>query len=193
LISTYTIKEKAMSDLKPPLAGYSLWLEADEENQADLQALADDLAHSFETRGFLAHATLLGLLDKSSADLDSIRAACAEIASIYNAVEGELIGAAVREAHFQCVFMPMVPTRELLAMNHRARHSLGHEMDPPFMPHWSAVYGDLDQVAKSGIVSAIQQRVAFPRRIQLQTLAVADVDGYPDEWEIIERYPLGGG
>lgn len=179
-----------MADLKPPLTGYALWLEAREPEQQFLQSLVDDLAREYNTRPFGAHATLLGLLDKGEADLDTIGKACEEIASEYRGVVTEIVGVGIRNMHFQSVFLLVAPSKDLVAMNHRARALLGHEDDPPFMPHWSAVYGDPDRRMQEFIARELINRVTLPRVVTVSNIALVDVQGYPDEWKVVKQYPF---
>lgn len=182
-----------MADLKPPLTGYSLWLEAREPEQRFLQLLVYDLAREYSTRPFGAHATLLGLLDKREADLDTIGQACEKITSEFRGVVTEIIGVGTRDMYFQSVFLLVAPSEDLVVMSRRARTLLGHESDPPFMPHWSALYGDLDRRAKALIARELVTKLELPRVVAINNVALVDVRGYPDEWKIIQRYPFTGG
>ncbi|TSC72886.1 MAG: hypothetical protein G01um101438_285 [Parcubacteria group bacterium Gr01-1014_38] len=179
-----------MADLKPPLKGYSLFLEAEGSEQKFLQELVDDLARKNRTFTFPAHVTLLGLLDKTPADLDHVKQAGREIAAGYRGVVTEIVGMGIRRMYFQSVFLPVSPSSELMTMSQQARVLLGHEADPPFMPHWSAVYGDIDERQKRAIVRDLMGVVPFPKVVAIKNIALADVSGYPDEWKILERYPL---
>lgn len=60
------------------------------------------------------------------------------------------------------------------------------------MPHWSAVYGDFKGRQQKDIVYYLWACVSFPKVVTIKNLALADVCGYPDEWKILARYPLGG-
>lgn len=169
-----------------------MWLEAGEPGQQFLQSLVGDLAREYNTRPFGAHATLLGLLDKSEADLDTIGKACEEIVSEYHGVITEIIGVGIRNMHFQSVLLLVAPSKDLVAMNHRARTFLGHDDDPPFMPHWSAVYGDLNQQTKESIARELVTKITLPRVVTVRYIALVDVRGYPDEWQVVQRYPFAG-
>lgn len=179
-----------MADLKPPLTGYSLWFEAAETEQEFWQELIDDLAHEGNTRSFRAHGTLIGLLDKGPADVDQISRACREIAGSYRSVATEIIGVGMRDMYFQSVFLLALPTADLVAMNQQARKLLGHEHDPPFMPHWSALYGDFEWSVRKTATQRLLSRLVLPRTIPIAAITLVDVQGYPDEWKVIERYPF---
>jgi len=179
-----------MSDLKPPLQGYSIWFEAKEDDQQFLQSLMDDLAREYGTRAFTAHATLIGLLEKKPSDLSVIKQACLELAGSYRDITTEIIGIGMRNAHLQSVFLPVAPNDDLVAINQEIGALLGHEADPPYMPHWSAVYGDLDTSAKHAIVQKLLKRITFPKTVAITAITLVDVSGYPNEWKIVERYLL---
>lgn len=179
-----------MPDIKPPLQGYALWLVAEEKEQQSLQQLVDQLANSYKTHGFSAHATLLGLLDKTWAEVDEIKKISKDIANSFSGIAAEIVGVGMRQIYFQSVFLPVVPATELVAMNLLARKLLAYKNDPPFMPHWSMVYGDLDEATKKAIVNEIINQRQFPHVVPIRQLALVDVHGYPNEWKVIEQYPL---
>lgn len=179
-----------MADLKPPLTGYSLWFETSGRYQERLQKLVDELASRFATCHFAAHATLLGLLEMGPGNLEDIKTHCQILVSGATGLTTEVIGVGARNMHFQAVFMPAVPNAKLLELNKRARGLFGHENDAPFMPHWSALYGDLEQDAKQIASDLIWEQIAFPFVVPITDITLVDVTGYPDEWKVIERYPL---
>jgi len=181
-----------MPNSKPPLKGYALWFEAVQQDQEFLQELIDVIANDYETRDFGAHATLLGLADKTEADLSSMRDVCKRLAGVYNRIEVELVGVGVRNMHFQSVFLMMVPSLELFDLNGQARCAFGHGSDPPYMQHWSAMYGDVDRQEKNYAVKYLICEMEFPRLITVNNIALVDVEGYPNEWNVIERFPLCG-
>ncbi|MEX1997539.1 MAG: 2'-5' RNA ligase family protein [Candidatus Andersenbacteria bacterium] len=179
-----------MADLKPPLKGYSLWLEAKKSDQQFLQSLVDSLAQEHGVRSFGAHATLIGLLDKGPSDLATIAQACEEIASGYRDVTSEIIGVGIRDMYFQSVFLLVTPTKDLVDMNQKARTLLGHESDSPFMPHWSALYGDITRHQKDAVAQRLITEVSFPHVVTINNIALVDVQGYEDEWKVVRRYPM---
>lgn len=180
-----------MADLKPPVKGYALWLEAKPHDQEVFQDLADGLAGIYGTCRFLAHATLTPLLDTRASDLDNVRRVCTLLAESYRGVTMELVGVGMRDAYFQSVFMPAVPTADLMRMNLQARQQLGYEIQTPYMPHWSAVYGDLHRWVKQAVVQVLLAQFVFPKIVPLGTIALVDLrDGYPKNWEVIDRFPL---
>lgn len=179
-----------MADLTPPLKGYSLWFETSGKDHDRLQELVDDLAAAFGTRPFRAHATLLGLLEKEPEDLGGIKEHCEMLARGAKGLMTEVTGVSARNAHFQAVFMPVVPNLKLLELSKRARELFGHENDPPFMPHWSALYGDLSHGDKLQASDRIWERISFPLVVPITDITLVAVAGYPDEWHVIERFPL---
>src|SRR5437870_349676 len=102
-----------MADLKPPLAGYSLWLESNDEEKRFFQGLINALAVRYGGQRFDPHVTLLSLLnwpedkfEEAQYHLDSL----VEGVKIFSL---ELIGIGRRDQYFQSVFLPAVPTPEL--------------------------------------------------------------------------------
>lgn len=181
-------------DLKPPLPpGYSLWLMPSGTAQDEMQGLIHQIAQAFDLKTFSAHATLLGLLRSQPAEdldvkLDLVERLASEIAPF----SLEMIGVGMRAMYFQSVFIPVVPSPEVVAANVRARELFGHEADPPYMPHFSVAYGDIAPVVKSSIATAIRGLYTFPKLIPIECVALVDHSGYPNEWKIVWEDLLTG-
>jgi hypothetical protein len=176
-----------MSDLKPPLTGYSLWFMAKEEHHRSLQTMVDDLL-KYGTRRFEAHATLIGLLEMT--DEAAVLRGAEVVALDATSFDVEIIGTASRDRYFQSVFLTCVPSPEASRLNERARAIFGHQNDPPFMLHWSALYGDMDSGLKKAIRRDIENRFLFPMTATIDAIAVVDCTGYPAQWKIVRRFPL---
>jgi hypothetical protein len=179
-----------MTDLKPPLTGFSLWFMTSGEHRAFLQSLIQELSAIYQTPAFEAHATLIGLLERE--DESVVMAGARELARVGAPFEIEIIGTDIRDHYFQSVFLTCAPAPEAVRLNARARSLFHHEDDPPLMLHWSAVYGDLDAVVKQTIKHNIDSRLSFPRRVPVAELAVVNTKGYPPDWNIVQRFPLIG-
>lgn len=180
-----------MSDLKPPLTGYSLWFMAQESDHRTLQNLIEYLADHAGTRPFDAHATLIGLLEMT--DEQAVLQGAQLLASTADPFEVEIIGSGSRDKHFQSLFLTCVPSPPALGLNSAARTHFHHENDPPFMLHWSAVYGDLQLTMKRARKNDIEQRLSFPLMVKVTEIAAINCTGFPDEWKIIQRFPLKKG
>lgn len=174
---------------RPPLAGYSLWLEAG--GDVFLQPMIAALAREHGTRPFHSHATLLGLLEKTESDLPALRKTCRMIAGAHHPFELQLTDIGMRDMYFQSVFLNLAPSPELDAMHREAREPFGHGGDLPFQPHWSIIYGDLDAAAKASAAKTIAAAVALPLTITIDAITLMDVRGFPDEWTVVERIRLG--
>jgi 2'-5' RNA ligase len=180
-----------MPDLKPPLKGYALWFMVDDESHKTLQQLVDDLARSFDLRPFEFHATLIGLLDHKPDQLPLIREMTSRLARMERPFNLEIVGIGQRDQHFQSVFLPVVSNREALNLNTGARIKFQKPDEAnPFFPHFSAAYGDLEPVTKAAIRTVMHDRLTFPMSVNITSLAIVDVHGYPDEWKIVDRIPL---
>lgn len=177
-------------DLKPPITGYSLWLMADTESQVLLQKLVNSMAEAYQCEPFIAHTTLLGLLDYTPARLNEISIGTDRLAEKHAPFFLELTGPGMRNAYFQLVFLNAVPSKKIVALNEMSRELFSKNSDPPFMPHASVVYGDSVLTDKSKIAKSILQWMPFPRSIRIEAIAIVDVHGTPSQWHEVARYPL---
>ena len=179
-----------MSDPKPPLEAYALWLMAKGAEHDGLQYLIDELAHQLGTKRFRAHATLIGLPDCPHDKATAVIAAAESIAQKHKPFSLELTGVGVRDAHLQSVFLNAVTTDAFVEANRDAQNTLG-KTPAPFL-HGSLIYGDLDTATKADARTFVHDRIHFPHVITITHVAAVKAYGYPDEWEILESFPLGG-
>ncbi len=179
-----------MADLKPPLKGYSLWFMAKEDAHKQLEAIVNRLTQKFNTRRFEPHATLSGLLNYSLNDLAvmvDITGSMARKAQCFNV---EIIGVGKRNMHLQSIILPVVPHTKMMELNRIARTCFHHENDPPYFPHFSALYGDLSREEKLEAQDLIEEIMNFPTSVTIDSIALVEVHGHPDEWKIVTQFPL---
>lgn len=181
-----------MADLKPPLTGgHALWFMFAPHDHKELQSYIDWIAKEHQLARFDAHATLIGLLDFDKTRVPFIDQSTAELARQFTKFNLELTGIGMRDVHFQSVFLAAVPHSTFVQANQAARELFSHQGDPPLMPHASLVYSDMPSTAKrDAIASKLSATITFPWSLLVTDIAIADVSGHPNEWQIISRYPL---
>jgi hypothetical protein len=90
----------------------------------------------------------------------------------------------------RCLYLPIGPTFNLLALQALARATLGVDREDPFEPHLSLVYGRLpssDRIALAREIAA-----ELPGRTRFDTLDVVRTTGPVSRWRRSARFPLGG-
>lgn len=178
-----------MADIRPPLhEGYSIWFTLEDSQQKQLQRHISRLAKKFGGNDFLAHGTVIGLLDKKAAELEDLEEKTQQLAKQCSPFEIEVIGFGARDAYFQSLFLVIAPPLPLVDMNAKARKLFGHESDPPFMPHLSLMYGMFDWKTKQAAAKTL--KLEFPVKYKVRSIALVNVEGNAEQWWNVREYPL---
>lgn len=210
---TTTNKEADLNAMDPykssSFIGHSLWLVPSGESKQQLQDLIDEVASELGTRSFLPHVTLVAAL---MGPIEEILATTKSLASQLDpydfywwsddddtAIHDHPIG--YRDAFFQCVFARLQKSETVMAANTLAKNAFPERLsDPPYMPHLSLVYGDLDELQKIDTVipnihQKVRQRQASTttetlRVLPIDAIEVWSTQGDVSEWYLVERVPL---
>jgi 2'-5' RNA ligase len=191
-----------MADLKPPFPKshpdnrhYSLWWMPRKEKNSAPQGMINRLADVYGTIAFQEHMTLIGLLDCPPDYLPRIQSFAQKTAQTTKPFFAEVIGLGSRDLHVQCVFLSVAPTEQMSEIHWTASQYLKGVTSYSYLPHFSLVYGDLNAATKLEIYQGYYQDYAwweFPASIHIESLAIVEVEGHPDEWKIIEEFLLLG-
>lgn len=124
------------------LGMYSVWAMPPPERREEFVKLMNDLRSEFGGPSFEPHVTVVGVqrLTKSQA-CANLEAACRAVAP-YTCRLNQV----ARGTHFyQCVYILVQPTPEVMQANVLAKRCFGLSTNPleSYMPHMSLLYGDL--------------------------------------------------
>ncbi|PON69166.1 2',3'-cyclic-nucleotide 3'-phosphodiesterase [Trema orientale] len=124
---------------------YSVWALPPDEVGARLKMLMEGLRDEFGGPQFEPHITVVGAISLTADDaLNKFRSAC-EGLKAYNA---SVDRAATGTFFYQCVYLLIHPTAEVVeACSHCTGH-FGYKSSTPYMPHLSLLYGDLTEDEK---------------------------------------------
>src|SRR5262249_4030560 len=95
---------------------------------------------------------------------------------------------AIGSEYFQCVFMRVNPTPQVLDSNALARE-LFHSDQPTYMPHLSLIYGSYPEPHKAEIAASVPPAVATSFDATSLILIRADSDR-PSDWFEIAVLPI---
>lgn len=167
---------------------HSLWLIPDPGS--GIHGLLEDLIQRYndsygESVSFQPHVTLTG---KLTCGEEEARDAVASLAERHDTVELTLVRPHCSTTYFQCVFLLVEPTEDLLELNRDAAEACGRE--PYFyVPHLSLLYGDIPVQTRQELVDGFDTGM-LPLSFTAQTLRLMDTTGNVDNWEFIEDYSL---
>jgi 2'-5' RNA ligase len=173
---------------EPRARGTSLWLVPEPVAAEALGRLITTLARRLGTPSFEPHVTLLSGLTRPAEEV--VRKA----EGVASGIDGPLLLSPGppegRDEPFQCLYLPVGPTFNLLALQALARATIGVDTEGPFEPHLSLVYGRLDSAQRSALAREVAAEL--PGRTRFDTLDVVRTTGPVPEWRRIGRFHLGG-
>lgn len=167
--------------------GYHLWLKPPEPAHALFAATIDTLARRLSAARFEPHITLLARLEGGEAD--HIRRSDA-LAEILRPFEVQLSAPAYGNQHFQCIYMLVRQSGDVIRANALARR-LFERGEESFMPHLSLVYGTYPNAMKKQIVDALPESLRASFIVGALHLVKSHSDD-PRDWHEIHAAPLRG-
>ncbi len=163
---------------------YSLWLVPNEEEvKKYLAQIVKELADNYGGPVFEPHATLLGDLPLS---LDEVIKGCEYFVSKTNSFKAEISSVEYSTTYYQCIFVRLKPTPELMNLYDLAKQSFGLTKPSIFMPHVSLFYGDIPYHQRQKIVDSIQ---LLPQQFTVASvIVVPGGENPPSEWKHLTEF-----
>lgn len=130
---------------RPPKFVYSVWALPPDDLSPRLRSLMAGLRSEFGGPQFEPHVTVVGAIGLTEDDaVTKFRAACDGLRA-YTATVGCV---ATGTFFYQCVYLLLHPTAEVVETNDHCSAHLGYKRPTPYMPHLSLLYGDLTDEEK---------------------------------------------
>lgn len=124
---------------------YSVWAIPPDDVAARLKKLMAGLRSEFGGPEFEPHITVVGLTNLTPDDaLRRFRSACEGLKAYTATVERVATGT----FFYQCVFLLVRPTAEVVETSAHSSEHFGYKASTPYMPHLSLLYGDLTDEEK---------------------------------------------
>lgn len=165
---------------------YSIWLISHEKAvNSYLSSVIKDLADKYQGPEFEPHVTLLGRL---SLTLEEVVKGCESLASKSGPLVLETGSIEYSTTYFQCVFVRIKPTPQLMSMYDTAKQILGLTESSVFMPHASLLYGNISYSERQKIVESLDFK---PQKFTVNSLVVAPSgEAPPSEWKHLAEFEL---
>jgi len=171
-----------------PVPDYSVWLVPDRDSKTHhrLQEVITDCAEAHEDAPeFDPHITLVGGINGEEASLaDTTR----RLASRCGPLSVSFARVHCSTTRYQCVFLLVEPTMELLSLHQTASQAFGMA-EGMYVPHLSLVYSDMSVQDRFETVAAIQAE-SLPETVKLSTIELVNTSGEVSEWESVASYSL---
>lgn len=195
-----------------PVEQYSIWAVPPPENplQSRFSTVINSLSAEFSCIPFPPHVTVIGAFGvdqglTGAEVLKKMKSFCRSLKPYTLRVLDVSSG----QKYFQCVYLRIAQTKEVLMVNWRARHLFHISNDRAgfinssaaehYMPHLSLIYGDLNETDKDlakNMVKTQHSDILQDTEFLVSSLALYRTD--PDDlemksWELIGTFPLEGG
>lgn len=164
---------------------WSLWLVPEGELYQPLADTIARLADAYNAPRFEPHVTLAGVLTGTEADL---RERSTRLAEVMEPCRIQLASPDYTDAYFQCLFLRVELTAELLEAHRRARIIFGMDSESDYIPHISLMYGNYPEEVKRGIITGLGDELqgAFTA----EQFHLYNTNGPPPSWQLAETFPV---
>lgn len=167
-------------------SGYSYWLLPDEYASKKLSSMIDHLAQSLSSPTFIPHITLSSVPESAQTDwlvhvVDSFASANHSI----NVYTKDLV---CGDPPFQRFHLSLNKSEELQALSESMNSQLGGVYARKENFHLSLYYG----FSSCGKIRSgfRMQDSDSPDELQIQSIALADINGLPDKWKFVYKRDL---
>ncbi|KAK6264554.1 hypothetical protein QUC31_012726 [Theobroma cacao] len=127
---------------------YSVWALPPEDVRVRVKKLMEGLRSEFGGPQFEPHVTVVGAISLTADDaLAKFRSACDGLKAYTATVERVATGT----FFYQCVFLLLHPTREVVEASAHCTGHFGYKSSTPYMPHLSLLYADLTEEEKKKV------------------------------------------
>lgn len=169
------------------MAKFSLWCMPKGEMRAALEQTISELAAAHHGPIFEPHLTLLGDVEgEEKKVVETVQAVARTLPSL----ELRLGSVDASTTYFQCVFVRIMTTSELLSTYLELSKAFFPDQKPGvYMPHMSLFYGHQPSAERVHIA----QEVTLPS-LSCTASEIVVIESAPDpkEWQTVTELPLGG-
>lgn len=168
---------------------YSLWLIPHEQNPKKyLFKVTSQLAKRHNGPVFEPHLTILGDVDLS---LETLSDKINKVVQKTRVLILETSTVEYSSTYFQCVFVRVKPTPDLMQLYDNLKQNLGLTKSSVFMPHISLLYGDFPYQERHKIANSLRlETQVFSSESIVITPSGADVT--PDKWDHLKEISFRG-
>jgi 2'-5' RNA ligase len=164
---------------------WALWLVPEGELYRRLAETIARLAEAYRAPRFEPHVTLAGVLSGQEAEM---RGRCVHLAGVAHPCRIELSSPDFTEAYFQCLFIRVLPTAELMEAHRLARQIFGGTDEAMYEPHISLMYGHFPEETKRDIIDGLRDETEG--KFTAEAFHLYNTSGDPHSWQRVEIFPV---
>lgn len=165
--------------------GYTLWLMPKGEIYGKFAELIKKLAGEYGGPIFEPHVTLLGGIELPETEMISKTDQLVESQKPFPVTLRQVD---FEDYHFRALFVKAEITPALLSLRERAKKIFGMQDIPPYMPHFSLLYGNYPNELKEKIIAEIGRDQTAQFEVNSVFLTKG---GEVKDWKIINEFPYG--
>ena len=167
---------------------FTIWLlPKEKEVRTYISKIVNDLAKKYDGPIFEPHSTLLGDLPLSLAEMKLNGEKLANLVKPFTVETGSV---EYSTTYYQCLFVRIKPTSELMGLYDAARQIFGFTGPAVFMPHMSLFYGNIPYSTRHEIMTSLTFKL---QRFSINSLVVTPGGEHPpSEWNHVLELPFEG-
>jgi 2'-5' RNA ligase len=183
------------------LKGLSVWLIPSPSEFDQLQPVLDDLAKHANGPAFQPHVTLVSVLSSTPLPFPPL------YLDRFPPMTLHFLNVETGKTYFQSVLISIGLSPELENLHDSVRQSLEKPLPSgaSYFPHLSLFYGGEQELKESLVRRLYEQRTAVPTEgksgvkvaglseIHVEEIWLLRTEGPPEQWEVLEKWKLGGG
>ena len=170
---------------------YSLWMLPPPDIADKLRNIISDLSQTFDTIAFEPHITLFPMLyDPTPMIVHRVKELCSKLKPFKIRLTKMECG----QSFYQCFYILVELTPELITANSMCRKTFQRFDDPPFKPHLSLLYCDPSQISMDMIEEKIDLNVEEIGEFMVDSVELWLTPVQKDkiaEWSDYQRFHLG--
>ncbi|CAI7879440.1 unnamed protein product [Closterium sp. NIES-54] len=158
---------------------FSIWAMPEEGSaiHASASAAISNLSSRFKCTPFEPHVTVIGAFgEREGLDEQEVVKRMQRLSASLKPYDIQVMELAAGRLFFQCVYLKMLPSKEVLHVHNEAVEVMGMDRNSvaAYMPHLSLIYGDLSDAQKQEAKAAVEE--TFSLQFRQSTMSVVGFD-----------------
>lgn len=165
--------------------GYSIWLIPSEEIHDELSGLLHRLSQQFNSPIFEPHITLIPGIEEP---IEIIKRKTKQLANNCGYFTIEFSNFGFSDEYFKSLYLNVKYSEELFRAYDEANKIFDRLNSPPFHPHLSLFYGNMNQNEKDKII--LENRNLLDISFEVKQLNLYSTKGFSSDWFRIDHSEL---
>ncbi len=165
--------------------GYSIWLMPRGKTYDDLSDLLRRLSRQFNSPTFEPHITLISGLEES---IEEVKVKTKQLANNCGSSTIEFSNFGFSGEYFKSLYLNVKYSEELFTAYDETNKIFDRLNPPPFQPHLSLFYGNMNQNEKDKII--LENKNLLDISFEVNQLNLYSTKGFSSDWFRIDHFEL---